>query len=50
MTVVDADWMKLWQVLAEFFSDAEFSPATFDLAARTIQQNSYTFDQAHSIL
>lgn len=50
MTTVDADRLKLWQALSEFFLDTQVSAATFDHAARTIQESSYTVEQAHSIL
>ncbi|WP_110946512.1 DUF7079 family protein [Pseudomonas bohemica] len=50
MTAVDGDRLKLWQVLSEFFLDTEVNDTTFDLVARTIQESSYTPEQAHSIL
>ncbi|WP_103379025.1 DUF7079 family protein [Pseudomonas syringae] len=64
MKTVDANRLKIWQALSEFFLDTEITDATFDYVARVVLETDFrespyetsqsfinsTSDQSYSLL
>ena len=50
METVDANRLKIWQALSEFFLDTEITDSTFDYVARVVLDTGYSPQEIHSIL
>lgn len=50
MENVDANRLKIWQALSEFFLDTEITDSTFDYVARVVLETGYSPREIHSIL
>lgn len=50
METVDANRLKIWQALSEFFLDTEITDSTFDYVARVVLETGYSPQEIHSIL
>lgn len=50
MQAVDANRLKIWQALSEFFLDTEIDDATFDYVARAVLETGYSPFEVQSIL
>lgn len=50
MKTVDANRLKIWQALSEFFLDTEIADSTFDYVARVVLETGYSPQVIHSTL
>ena len=50
MQTVDANRLKIWRALSEFFLDTEIDDATFDYVARVVLETGYSPFEVQSIL
>jgi hypothetical protein len=50
METVDANRLKIWQALSNFFLDTEITDSTFDYVARVVLDTGYSPQEIHNIL
>jgi hypothetical protein len=50
METVDANRLKIWQALSEFFLDTEITESTFDYVARVVLETGYSPQEIQNIL